>query len=42
MTQLNKYSRRITQPKAQVGGPIALLQDGDRVTVDAGRREESF
>jgi dihydroxy-acid dehydratase len=25
-------------PEAQVGGPIALLQDGDRVTIDAVKR----
>ncbi len=25
-------------PEAQVGGPIALLKDGDNVTVDAVRR----
>lgn len=27
-----------TSPEAQVGGPIALLRDGDRVTIDADRR----
>jgi dihydroxy-acid dehydratase len=25
-------------PEAQEGGPIALLQDGDKVTIDAGER----
>jgi dihydroxy-acid dehydratase len=25
-------------PEAQVGGPIALLQDGDQVTIDAEKR----
>jgi len=25
-------------PEAAVGGPIALLQDGDRITIDAERR----
>ena len=26
-------------PEAQVGGPIALLKDGDRLTIDAETRE---
>lgn len=26
-------------PEAAVGGPIAFLQDGDRITIDAGKRE---
>jgi dihydroxy-acid dehydratase len=26
-------------PEAFVGGPIALIEDGDRITVDAGKRE---
>jgi dihydroxy-acid dehydratase len=25
-------------PEAQVGGPLALLQDGDKVTIDAVKR----
>jgi len=29
-------------PEAQVGGPIALLQDGDIVTIDSDRQELSF
>ncbi|MFH0340974.1 MAG: dihydroxy-acid dehydratase [Chromatiales bacterium] len=24
-------------PEAQEGGPIALIQDGDRITIDAAR-----
>lgn len=26
-------------PEAQVGGPIALLKDGDQITIDANTRE---
>jgi dihydroxy-acid dehydratase len=26
-------------PEAAVGGPIALLRNGDRITIDAGKRE---
>lgn len=26
-------------PEAQVGGPIALIRDGDEITVDAEKRE---
>ncbi|NBD25829.1 dihydroxy-acid dehydratase [Paenibacillus glycinis] len=29
-------------PEAQVGGPIALLQNGDLVTIDSGTQEISF
>lgn len=29
-------------PEAQVGGPIALLKDGDMVTVDSDKKELSF
>ncbi len=29
-------------PEAQVGGPIALVQDGDIVTLDAEKNELSF
>ena len=28
-------------PEAQVGGPIALIQDGDIVTIDPGNKELS-
>ncbi|SMO34815.1 dihydroxy-acid dehydratase [Melghirimyces algeriensis] len=28
-------------PEAQVGGPIALIQDGDRITIDSEKRELS-
>jgi dihydroxy-acid dehydratase len=28
-------------PEAQVGGPIALLRDGDTITIDAGNNELS-
>ena len=28
-------------PEAQVGGPIALLRDGDQITIDAERNELS-
>jgi dihydroxy-acid dehydratase len=28
-------------PEAQLGGPIALVRDGDRITIDATRRELS-
>lgn len=29
-------------PEAQVGGPIALVQDGDRITVDAEKNRIDF
>lgn len=29
-------------PEAQVGGPIALLREGDRITIDSEKRELSF
>ena len=29
-------------PEAQVGGPIALLQDGDMITIDSDKQELSF
>lgn len=29
-------------PEAQLGGPIALIQDGDMVTIDAESNELSF
>ena len=28
-------------PEAQVGGPVALIEDGDIVTIDPGKRELS-
>jgi dihydroxy-acid dehydratase len=28
-------------PEAQEGGPIALVRDGDRITIDAGHNEIS-
>ena len=29
-------------PEAQVGGPIAFLQDGDVITIDSDKQELSF